>query len=54
MDAAGNLQWPNGKPFLNATGQLVWDDGKPMFDTQTGKLTKPVDPSKKLADIASS
>jgi len=51
VDAAGNLLWPNGKPFLNTTGVLVWDDGTPMFD-KDGKLSKPVDASQKLAQIA--
>jgi mono/diheme cytochrome c family protein len=52
VDAAGNLLWPNGKPFLNSTGVLVWDDGTPMFDKSTGALSQPVDASQTLAQIA--
>ncbi len=38
IDAAGNMQYADGKPMLNDAGELITPEGKPLFDS-AGKLT---------------
>jgi len=38
VDAAGNMQYADGKPMLDDAGELITPEGTPLFDAE-GNLT---------------